>query len=574
MHNLNWPCYLNEDILLRHWLRFTIEVDQISLNSLLRVVTLTWNKLHVSSHWVFLSKQNAVRINRTDWSGRVDRNNFTWVLGLITIIIHFIRYDVVGHEVESDTQSEGSLHTPGERTGQGRADGGYRGRALRSAPGAPEAFAEKGQRQTTGVPDQTRTAPRLPVSTAAAKGNTRDQEPKRAVPGTPEVLQPTRTAPAPPKCSDHDRKVIKTPKVSETTRSTSSTQETPASKHPNPGVPDLIRTVPDHKGTSQQLGQKRGTSQGQCQAQDKGQGKSEVKLRPAPVLPEIARQARMSQQPVAPQKVDLGDLPPHSETAMPLNSGAFQHKEGPQIELEKKEGPRRLSPPNGGSKSRETQLNGKVSAAVDNKKQSGKKPQAPHGRDSTGRKPSRPAPDTPWSGTSDTVNTVETVTQDGGRGHGKSKPTPAARMSKTSPNQQQQGYCCIEGAGAAAAGGPRSQCLCAAGESSISRQGEDETEGRRLVGACGGRLAASPRDGGHEGPYTGSSDDELADHGAPQPGKPKPPHLNHKKALPPTMKKPTLSYENLTPQEDGAPPGYADSLKLPKKWNEVYFVRE
>ena len=36
LHNLKWTCYLNEDILLRHWLRFTNEVVQISLNSLLR----------------------------------------------------------------------------------------------------------------------------------------------------------------------------------------------------------------------------------------------------------------------------------------------------------------------------------------------------------------------------------------------------------------------------------------------------------------------------------------------------------------------------------------------------------
>ena len=27
LHNVTWTCYLNEDILLRHWLRFTNEVD-------------------------------------------------------------------------------------------------------------------------------------------------------------------------------------------------------------------------------------------------------------------------------------------------------------------------------------------------------------------------------------------------------------------------------------------------------------------------------------------------------------------------------------------------------------------
>ena len=402
------------------------------------------------------------------------------------------------------------------------------------------------------------------MSTGAAS---RNRESKRAAPDTSEVTQPTRATPAPPKSTDHEKTASRNPTVSETTRSNAMTHETPASKNPNPGVPDLIRTVPDHKGTSQQQGQKRDTSQGQSQAQGqrKGQGQPEVKLRPAPVLPEIARQARMSQQPVTPQKVELGDLPPHSETAMPLNTGAFERMGGPQIKPEKKKGPRRPSPPNGGSKSQETQLNGKDSAAVDREKQSGKKPQAPRGRDNTGRKPSRPAPDAPVSGTSDTVNTVETVAQDGGRGHGKAKPTPVTRMSKTSPNQQQQDYCCIEGAGAAAAGGARPQCLCAAGENSISRQGDDDEEGTHPAGACRGRVVAGPRDGGHEGPYTGSSDDELASESASQYGKPKPPHLNHKKAPPPIMKKPTLSYENLTPPEDGAPPGYADSLKLPKK---------
>ena len=44
LHNLKWTCYLNEDILLRHWLRFTNEVDQISLNSLLRFLRLKFEK--------------------------------------------------------------------------------------------------------------------------------------------------------------------------------------------------------------------------------------------------------------------------------------------------------------------------------------------------------------------------------------------------------------------------------------------------------------------------------------------------------------------------------------------------
>ena len=39
LHNAIWACYQNEDILLRHWLRFTNEVDYTSLacNSLLRM---------------------------------------------------------------------------------------------------------------------------------------------------------------------------------------------------------------------------------------------------------------------------------------------------------------------------------------------------------------------------------------------------------------------------------------------------------------------------------------------------------------------------------------------------------
>ena len=469
-------------------------------------------------------------------------------------VVHFVRYDVAGHEVESDTQSEGSLHTPGDRAGPGRGDGGYRGRALRPAPGAPEAT------KIARVPDPTRSAPRVPVSIHAAKV-TGDQKPKRPAPGTPEVLQPTRAAPLPPKSAEHDKTAARNPKVSETTHSTSRAHKTPVNRNPNSGVPDLIRTVPDHKAApQQQQGQKRGSNQGQSQ----GQGQQEVKLRPAPILPEIARQARMSQQPVVPQKVDLGDLPPHSETAMPLNAGVFECTGGPQIEMEKKKGPRRPSPSNGGSKSQETQLNGKDSVVVDNKKQAGKKPQGERSRDNTARKPSRPAPDAPVSGTSDTVNTGEMAANDGGNGQGKAKPTPAARMSKTSPIQQEQDYCCIEGASAAAAGGARPQCQCAAGDNIISRQGEDEEEGSRAEGTYGGRVASSPRDGGHEGPYTGSSDDELAADGPSQP-KPKPPNVHHKKPPPPTMKKPTLSYENLTPPEEGGPPGYADSLKLPKK---------
>ena len=470
-------------------------------------------------------------------------------------VVHFIRYDVAGHEVESDTQSEGSLHTPAERAGPGRADGGYRGRALRPAPGAPETTMK------ARVPDPTRSAPRAPVSTRAAKATPGDQEPKRPASGTQEVLQPSRVAPAPPKSPEHDKTAARNPKVSETTHSTSRTQKTLANRTPNPGVPDLIRTVPDDKTAPQHQGQKRGTNQGQSQ----GQGQQEVKLRPAPVLPEIARQARMSQQPVAPQNVDLGDLPPHSETAMPLNAGVFECTGGPQIEMEKKKGPRRPSPPNGGSKSQETQLNGKDSVVVDNKKQTGKKPQGERSRDNTARKPSRPAPDAPVSGTSDTVNTGEMTANDGGNDQGKAKPTPVARMSKTSPIQQEQDYCCIEGASAAAAGGARPQCQCTAGDNIISRQGVDEEEGSRAEGGHGGRVTSSTRDGGHEGPYTGSSDDELAADGPSQPGKRKPPNVNHRKAPPPTMKKPTLSYENLTPPEEGAPPGYADSLKLPKK---------
>ena len=467
----------------------------------------------------------------------------------------FVRYDVAGHEVESDTQSEGSLHTPEERTRPGREDRGYRGRALRPAPGAPEAS------KIARVSDATRSAPRVPVSTRAAKAIPGDQETKRPAPGTPEVLQPTRAAPAPPKNPEHDKTAARNPKVSETAHPTSRTQKASANRNPNPGVPDLIRTVPDHKATPQQQAQKRGTNQGQSQ----GQGQQEVKLRPAPVLPEIARQARMSQQPVTPRKVDLGDLLPHSETAVPLNAGVFECTGGPQIEMEKKKGPRRPSPPNGGSKSQETQLNGKDSVVVDNKKQAGKKPQGERSKDNTARKPSRPAPDAPVSGTSDTVNTGGMVVPDGGRDGGKAKPTPTARMSKTSPIQQEQDYCCIEGASAAAAGGARPQCQCAAGDNIITRQGVDEEEGNHAEGGYGSRVPSSPRDGGHEGPYTGSSDDELAADGPSQPGKPKPPNVKHKKTPPPTMKKPTLSYENLTPPEEGAPPGYADSLKLPKK---------
>ena len=37
LHNLTWFWYYNKDILLRHWLRFTNEVDHTSLNSLLRL---------------------------------------------------------------------------------------------------------------------------------------------------------------------------------------------------------------------------------------------------------------------------------------------------------------------------------------------------------------------------------------------------------------------------------------------------------------------------------------------------------------------------------------------------------
>ena len=37
LHNLTWSCYQNEGILLRHWFRFTNEVDYTSLNSLLRL---------------------------------------------------------------------------------------------------------------------------------------------------------------------------------------------------------------------------------------------------------------------------------------------------------------------------------------------------------------------------------------------------------------------------------------------------------------------------------------------------------------------------------------------------------
>ena len=36
LHNLTWACYQNEGIQLRHWVRFTNEVDWTSLNSLLR----------------------------------------------------------------------------------------------------------------------------------------------------------------------------------------------------------------------------------------------------------------------------------------------------------------------------------------------------------------------------------------------------------------------------------------------------------------------------------------------------------------------------------------------------------
>ena len=50
LHNLNWPCYLNEDILLRRWLRFINEVDQISLNSLLRFF---FQKMSIFSNILF-----------------------------------------------------------------------------------------------------------------------------------------------------------------------------------------------------------------------------------------------------------------------------------------------------------------------------------------------------------------------------------------------------------------------------------------------------------------------------------------------------------------------------------------
>ena len=272
----------------------------------------------------------------------------------------------------------------------------------------------------------------------------------------------------------------------------------------HPGVPDLIRATPDsHK--ARQPEKKPGQGQGHCQ--------SEVKLRPAPVLPEVARQARMSDKPVPPAKVHLPDPPPHTEVAMRLTVGMADgmDRDGQtRGQVGKKKGPLRPAPPKDGVPSQEN-VSAVVTETTNVRSQQKNMENSPRGR-----KPPRPAPEAPLktsageqisgasSGTKGTENPA--------------KPTPSVRPSKLSSNQQQQQqYCCIEGRQ-----GASGQCSCAAGE------GSGQVEG-------------------HEGPYTGGSDDELATNTSSH----KPTPL---KKPPPTMKKPTRSYEE--PPEEGAPPCY------------------
>lgn len=415
------------------------------------------------------------------------------------------RYDVAGHEVESDTPSEGSLHNTAEKlhgsAGQGRTEGGYRGRALRPAPEAPQSSGDTKIRAPQGLPDHARPLPRASAPNRAAPGPPVGPEPAHAAPGLPKVPDVTRTAPKPP-----SKPLTTQAQVTQ-------------------GIPDLIRAVPDGNVISHQ-------GQGQVQ----GQIQPEVPLRAAPVLPEEARQVRKP-KPTPPPRVQLQDLPAHSEVAMPLQV-RFPEKEN-SGQAGKKKGPERPVPPKGVAKTPEDKRDTKSEARVvaEQPRKDNTLVELERNQDEPRqRKPSRPAPEAP--NTKQTGAKVgETSAKQDNQVLGGGKPTPAARAPKTPAPQQQQQYCCIENMQSDRT--QNAQCSCASGE--------------------GGRLLE-----GLEGPYTGSSDEEAAANLSKPRPLPKPSlHPPSKKQPPPTKKKPTRSYEDLTPPEEGAPPRY-DDLVPPK----------
>ena len=407
--------------------------------------------------------------------------------------------------MESDTQSEGSLHSPAERA-QGRGQGYTRGRAIRPASGTPsDRVKDVTLRQASGAPEPVRSAPRVPVPTRTAP-----EAPKGQV--IRKVTEPLRTAPGVPVGSQG----LRQPVVPDSTRGNSGKVKVKQDIHA--GVPDLIRATPD-SNKDRQPGQKLSPVPGPTQGHGQGKGQSKVKLRPAPVRPEVARQERMSDKPVPPPKVHLLDLPPHAEVAISLTAGLLERDGLSKSQAEKKKGPVRPVPPKGGAKSQENKDINQM--PIETEQKNVRSPQNNAESSPKERKPTRPAPDAPVkSGAQGKISGASSGTKsvEGSTSEGKAKPSPTTRTPKLHPNRQQlqqQQYCCIEGSQ-----GVSGQCLCASGE-------------------------------GHQGPYTGSSDDELATDIVGQSEKRKP---VHQKKPPPTMKKPTRTYED--PPEKGAPPCY------------------